>query len=117
MTAACLVIRKSVFEGVGGLNEANLGVAFNDVDLCLKVRETGKRLVWTPFAELYHHESASRGFDQDMIGRARFQTEIYYMQTQWGSILSSDPYHNPNLSLLELDCVLAFPPRVVKPWK
>lgn len=117
VTAACLVIRKSVFQDVGGLNEANLGVAFNDVDLCLKVRQTGKRLVWTPFAELYHHESASRGFDQDMVGRARFQTEIDYMQEQWGAVLSSDPYHNPNLSLLELDCVLAFPPRVTKPWK
>jgi GT2 family glycosyltransferase len=117
VTAACLVIEKSVFDEVDGLNETNLGVAFNDVDLCLKVRETGRRLVWTPFAELYHHESASRGFDQDMVGRARFQTEIDYMQEQWGSVLSSDPFHNPNLSLLELDCVLAFPPRVMKPWK
>ncbi|MCW4151728.1 glycosyltransferase family 2 protein [Halomonas sp. 18H] len=99
VTAACLLIRKSVFESVGGLNETDLAVAFNDVDLCLKVREAGYRNVWTPHAELYHHESVSRGADDSPKKHARFKREIAYMRRTWGPQLDSDPAYNPNLTL------------------
>ncbi|MES3674761.1 glycosyltransferase family 2 protein [Halomonas elongata] len=99
VTAACLLIRKSLFELVGGLNEKELAVAFNDVDLCLKVREAGYRNVWTPHAELYHHESVSRGADDSPKKHARFKREIAYMRRAWGPQLDSDPAYNPNLTL------------------
>jgi len=91
VTAACMMMRRSVFETVGGFDE-KLAVAFNDVDLCLRVREAGLRIVWTPYAELYHHESATRGYDLD-------PTELDYMRTRWGAALLRDPYYNPNLTL------------------
>jgi len=116
-TAACLLVRRDVFDAVDGLDETHLGVAFNDVDLCLKIVESGKRVVWTPFAELKHHESASRGEDNDHRKRARFQREIDYMKARWAPIIRSDPYYNPNLSLLDFNCALAFPPRAPVPWK
>ncbi|NHN37619.1 glycosyltransferase family 2 protein [Pseudomaricurvus alcaniphilus] len=99
VTAACLLVRKSVFEQVGGLNEKDLKVAFNDVDLCLKVRAAGYRNLWTPYAELYHHESVSRGEDNSPEKQQRFQDEIRYMRKTWGSELDSDPAYNPNLTL------------------
>lgn len=116
VTAACLLMRKAVFDQVGRLDEANLAVAFNDVDLCLKVREAGYLLVWTPFAELYHLESASRGPDTAPDKIQRFMREIDYMNRRWGESLQYDPYYNPNLTLDAEDYSLAFPPRVVKPW-
>ncbi len=76
VTAACLLLRKAVFEEVGGLNEEHLAIAFNDVDLCLKVREAGYRNLWTPYAELYHHESISRGADDNAKKRARAAGEV-----------------------------------------
>ncbi|WP_053070808.1 glycosyltransferase family 2 protein [Halomonas sp. PR-M31] len=99
VTAACLLLRKTVFEQVGGLNEESLTVAYNDVDLCLKVREAGYRNLWTPHAELYHHESVSRGADDNPKKRARAQREIDYMRRTWGPQLDSDPAYNPNLTL------------------
>ena len=99
VTAACLLVRKSVFESVGGLNEEHLAVAFNDVDLCLKVREAGYRNLWTPHAELYHHESVSRGADDSPKKHARFKREVSYMRRTWGPQLDSDPAYNPNLTL------------------
>lgn len=99
VTAACLLVRKPVFEEVGGLNEESLTVAYNDVDLCLKVREAGYRNLWTPYAELYHHESVSRGTDDNPKKRARAQREIDYMRRTWGPQLDSDPAYNPNLTL------------------
>lgn len=116
VTAACLLMRKSVFEEVGGLDEKHLAVAFNDVDLCLRVRETGRLVVWTPFAELYHLESASRGPDTALSKIHRFMREIDYMGKRWGEALQRDPYYNPNLTLDTEDYSLAFPPRIVKPW-
>ncbi|PZR49122.1 glycosyltransferase family 2 protein [Paraburkholderia fungorum] len=112
VTAACLVIRKSVYDEVGGFDET-LAVAFNDVDFCLRVREAGYRNVWTPYAELYHHESASRGNDMDADKFARFATEVRKMEHRWGPVLETDPAYNPNLSLSikARPFTLAEPPR------
>ncbi|MGZ8172764.1 MAG: glycosyltransferase family 2 protein [Methylobacter sp.] len=112
VTAACLVIRKAIYEQVGGLNETDLAVAFNDVDFCLRVREAGYRNVWTPYAELYHHESASRGRERTRAKQARFAREIAYMKSCWGHILFNDPAYSPNLTLIREDFSLAWPPRV-----
>jgi len=98
VTAACLLVRKSVYQQVGGLDEENLQVAFNDVDFCLKVSEAGYRNLWTPFAELYHHESQTRGADDSPEKKARFESEKAYMQARWGTRLSLDPYYSPNLT-------------------
>jgi O-antigen biosynthesis protein len=107
VTAACLLVRKSIFLSVGGLDEKELSVAFNDVDFCLKVRAAGHRNVWTPFAEFYHHESASRGFEDTPEKTARFRREIEVMQQRWGTLLTSDPAYNPNLSLEGEDFAIA----------
>jgi glycosyltransferase involved in cell wall biosynthesis len=117
VTGACLVMRRRVFDEVGGLDEVNLSVAFNDVDFCLRLRELGYRILWTPYAELCHLESASRGRDDIPIQEDRFKREIAYMSKRWGDRLFSDPYYNPNLSLETSDFSLAFPPRAAKLWK
>lgn len=97
VTAACLLIRKEVFEEVGGLDES-LAVAFNDVDFCLKLRAAGYRNVWTPFAELIHHESLSRGRDFTPAKAQRFAGEYATMQQRWGQQLLNDPYYSPHLT-------------------
>jgi O-antigen biosynthesis protein len=111
VTAACLVVRKAVYQEVGGLEETKLKVSYNDVDFCLRLREAGYRNVWTPYAELYHHESATRPRDQDPAQRERVEREEGYMRTRWGALLEQDPAHNPNLSLAAEDFRLAWPPR------
>lgn len=111
VTAACLLVRRAVFEQVGGLDES-LRVAFNDIDFCLRVREAGYHNLWTPFAELYHHESASRGSEDTPEKRARFIGEVEAMQRRWGARLLDDPAWNPNLSLTSLNAEYAFPPRL-----
>ena len=101
VTAACLLLRKSVFEAVGGLNERELQVAFNDVDLCLKVQKAGYRNIWTPHAKLYHHESISRGIDNTREKRARFERESTYLRKAWSEYLDNpgrDPYYSPFLT-------------------
>lgn len=103
VTAACLLLRKTVFEEAGRLNEPDLAVAYNDVDLCLKVREAGYRNLWTPYAELYHHESISRGADDTPKKRARWLRESAYMRRTWGDALDHDPAYNPNLTLVHED--------------
>lgn len=103
VTGACMLVRKSVYEEVGGLNEKYLAIAFNDVDLCLKVRAAGYRNLWTPYAELYHHESVSRGSDNSAAKRARANYEADYMRDVWGQELMNDPYYNPNLTLVHED--------------
>jgi GT2 family glycosyltransferase len=113
VTAACLVISKKIYQEVGGLNE-DLAVAFNDVDFCLRVQELGYRNVWTPYAELYHHESATRGSDMDPDKYQRFLKEIRWMEDRWNDHLKFDPAYNPNLSLSTevLPFTLASPPRL-----
>ena len=103
VTAAVLLLRKEVYEAVGGLDEQNLVVALNDVDLCLKVRETGYRNLWTPYAELYHHESISRGLDDTPEKKARFISEHTFMREKWQGKLQPDPYYNPNLTQVRED--------------
>jgi glycosyltransferase involved in cell wall biosynthesis len=111
VTAACMLIKKSVFVEAGGFDEENLSVAFNDVDLCLKIREKGYRIVFTPFAQLFHHESVSRGDDYHPVRIARFNQENEFMKKKWGKLLRYDPAYNPNLSLEREDFNLAWPPR------
>lgn len=116
VTAACLAIRRDVFLEVGGLNETDLKVAFNDVDLCLRIRQAGYRILWTPFAELYHFESVSRGSDLAPEKVVRFRAECRYMVDTWKPQLMNDPFYNPNFENLEQEYQLAFPPRRKKPW-
>lgn len=97
VTAACLLIRRQVFDEVGGLDES-LTVAFNDVDFCLRVRAAGYLNLWTPFAELIHHESVSRGRDLTPAKARRFAEEYVTMQRRWGADLLSDPYYSPHLT-------------------
>lgn len=98
-TAACLMIPASVYREVGGLDEG-YAVAFNDVDLCMKIRRAGYLIVFTPFAELYHHESKSRGSENTPEKVARFNSEVARFEERWGAQLEKgDPYYNPNLTL------------------
>nr|MBP8257395.1 glycosyltransferase [Opitutaceae bacterium] len=110
VTAACLVVRRSVFEQVGGLDE-ELAVAFNDIDFCLKVQKAGFRNLWTPFAECYHHESASRGAEDTPEKHERFRKEVEIMLQRWREQIAHDPAYNPNLTLELTDFSLAAPPR------
>lgn len=116
VTGACLVTRREVFDEVGGLDEGKLKVAFNDIDFCLKIRQRGYRIIFTPFAELYHLESATRGSDETGPNRVRFEKERAVLQERWKSVLFNDPYYNPNLTLDHENFSFAFPPRVRKPW-
>jgi GT2 family glycosyltransferase len=111
VTGACLVVRKSVYEELGGLNEADLQVAFNDVDFCIRALKAGYRNIWTPYAELYHHESATRGIDDTPAKRARARQEWRYMQSRWPYEMTYDPAYSPNLAIEFEDFSLAWPPR------
>lgn len=103
VTAACMMMKRSVFEEVGGLEE-ELKVAFNDVDLCLRIREKGHLIVYDPYVELYHYESKTRGAEDTKEKVRRFQGEIEYMRSHWIDILKNgDPVYNPNLSLKKWD--------------
>lgn len=103
VTAACMLVKREVFEAVGGLSE-ELAVAFNDIDFCLKVRELGKLVVYNPYAELYHYESKSRGLEDTPEKISRFNKEIITFQKKWPDILrDGDPYYNPNLTLESQD--------------
>ena len=99
VTAACMMVKRSVYEQVGGLTEA-LAVAFNDIDFCLKVREAGKLVVYNPYAELFHYESKSRGLEDSPEKVERFNSEVEILLSRWrGRIEQGDPYYNPNLTL------------------
>ena len=111
VTAACMLLPKYVYLQVGGMDE-ELAVAFNDVALCLAIGQAGYRIVWTPYAELYHHESATRGYEDNPEKIARFLREVEYMQQRWGHRLKFDPAFNPNLHDLREDFALARPPRL-----
>lgn len=114
VTGACLVLRKDVYAGVLGFDERHLPAAFNDVDLCLKIVDRGYRIVWTPYASLLHHESATQGVPSDPERLLRGQIAAEVVRRRWGVLLASDPFYNPNLSLDNADYTLAFPPRVGK---
>jgi GT2 family glycosyltransferase len=112
VTAACMAIRHEVFHELGGFDEA-LPIAYNDVDLCIRLRKAGWRIIWTPMVELYHHESASIGRHDSGPRAEQFSCAVALMRQRWGSILDSDPFYNRNLSL-ERPYKLAFPPREAK---
>jgi GT2 family glycosyltransferase len=116
VTAACMVLKRAAFEDVGGFDDANLPVAYNDVDLCLRLRERGYRILWTPHAELYHFESASRPSDSSPEEKQRYERECAYLKARWHHEVARDPFYNPNLTIAAEDYSLAWPPRVGKPW-
>ncbi len=111
VTAACLAVDRKKYLGVGGMDEQSLAVAYNDVDLCLKLRRAGYLNVWTPHAELYHHESATRGRDVSPEKRLRLKAEAAVMNERWGMREYQDPYYHPALSRKCEDFSLAG-----KPW-
>ena len=106
VTGACMMVKTSSFRNVGGFDE-DFGVAFNDVDLCMKIRNNGDKVVFTPYAELYHYESKSRGMEDTPEKVARFNKEIALFEKKWPDILKKgDPYYNPNLTLKSQFCYL-----------
>lgn len=116
VTAACLVVRRRVFEDVAGMDEKNLPIAFNDIDFCLRLAERGYQNIWTPYAEFYHYESASRGYENTPEKLERFEIESRYMKQRWQELLVNDPAYNLNLSIGREPFMLSFPPRITKPW-
>ncbi len=116
VTAACLMVKRSLWQKLNGLDEENLAIAFNDVDFCLRIREAGLRVVYTPYAMLYHHESVSRGKDDTPDKIARAKAEADYIRLRWKHLLSHDPFYNPNLNYARPDFRLSHAPRVQKPW-
>jgi O-antigen biosynthesis protein len=117
VTAACLMLRKELYQQLGGMNETHLQIFYNDVDLCLRLREMGKRVVWTPEVELIHQEGVTRGPADTTAKQQRFLREIDYMKQKWGKLLSEDPMYNPNLSMDRWGLGLASPSRFRKPWR
>lgn len=103
VTAACMLLRRDVWEKMNGL-DTEWAVAFNDVDLCMRIRQAGYLIVWTPFAELYHYEFRSRGIEDTPEKQARFRSEVFRFRQRWKKELETgDPYYNPNLTLDRLD--------------
>jgi len=107
---------RSLYLQLGGLNELRLPVAFNDVDYCLRVWEAGYRVIWTPYAELCHHESLSRGGDLTPDKTVRARGEAAYMRSRWKHVLQHDPFYNPNFSYNRPDFSLSHAPIVPTPW-
>jgi GT2 family glycosyltransferase len=117
VTAACMLVRRNAFAEVGGFDEKFI-FAFSDVDLCLRLREAGWRIVWTPSAELYHKESASMGLHHARGRETQWAAELALIHGRWGEQLLSDPHYSPNLSLDALELwEPAFPRRVSYPWR
>ncbi len=119
VTAACLVMQKAVFEEIGGFDERNLPLTYSDVDLCLRIREAGYRIVWTPHAELFHYGSALHDPETETSADRveLLNLETGYMSRRWGQVLGCDPYYNPNLRLDGSGFGLASPPRIALPWR
>lgn len=116
VTAACMMVSRKIFDLVGGFEET-LSVAFNDVDLCLHIQKAGYHNVYNPHVEMYHHESKSRGTEDNEEKVRRFQTEIEFMRTNWIQLLKSgDPCYNPNLTLASWNYGLRVDGKGVKPW-
>lgn len=111
VTAACLLVKRTTFDQVGGLDK-DLKLALGDVDFCLRVQQAGYRNVWTPYAECIHYESASRGYETTPEKQSRFETERAFLRERWGEALFKDPFYSPNLTLDAEDFSLAWPPRV-----
>ncbi len=117
VTGACLAMRREVFLNIGGLDEQNLAVAFNDVDMCLRLGDHGYRVVYTPFAELFHLESQSRGMPDTPEKHAREMREVNHLWRTWRPMFDQDPYSNPNLKAAWMEPLHLCPPRRAKPWR
>ena len=97
LTGACVALRRSVYQEIGGLDEDGLQVTWNDTDLCLKVEAAGYDVLWTPYARLFHIEQASRGSDDVPSARTRFERERAHLRRRWGARLDADPWFSPML--------------------
>jgi GT2 family glycosyltransferase len=117
VTGACLATRKSTFLEMGGLDQVDLTVGYNDTDYCMRVMQSGLRVLYTPYAELVHHESKSRGSDFAGPKLCRFLEEQAIVRARWPELLNNDPFYNPNLSLTSTDFDIAWPPRRSNPWQ
>lgn len=119
VTGACLAIRRELFTALGGFDAERLAVDFSDVDLCLRAEAAGYRVLWTPFARLLHHESATRGPYASVAKRARWEAEAAAMRERWGARLHRDPWYSPSLGILpeERTFEVAFPPRWWRPGR
>ncbi|GAB0120166.1 glycosyltransferase family 2 protein [Acidisoma sp. 7E03] len=117
VTGACLALRREIYDAVGGLNEEQLPISFNDVDFCLRIRAKGFRIIWTPFARLYHLESATRGLAENPERIAQSAREADYMRHQWGTTLDQDPFYNPAFDRRDHSFKLASSPRIKKQWR
>lgn len=115
VTGACLVTSRDTWTMIGGMDEDRLAIAYNDVDYCLRLRSIGLRVVVTPEARLVHHESISRGYDDDPRRRARLEAELNVMKDRWGPELTFDPAYNPNLDFSETGFGIDPNPRVPHP--
>jgi len=112
VTAACLLVRREVFEQVEGLDEQNLAIDLNDIDFCLRLRSAGYRVIWSAQAELFHHESATRGHPTRPDQMARYTAERRYFCDRWKDWLGADPAYNPNLTLDDASWAVAASPRI-----
>jgi GT2 family glycosyltransferase len=99
VTAACMLVKKEAFERVGGFDQESFAVAYNDIDLCLRLRQAGYLITYTPYAELLHHESVSRGYEDSPEKLARFEREYEEMCRRWNRVLIQDPYYNDNCDM------------------
>ena len=117
VTAACMAVSRAVFDRVGGFDERNLFPSFNDVDLCLRIRQAGCRVIWTPHALLHRQETTEQGAKVGLERQRVALKESVHMRERWGDMLDHDPFWNPNLSLQSSDPRISFPPRVARPWR
>jgi GT2 family glycosyltransferase len=116
VTAACCALRRDLFLDAGGFDAKTFAVHYNDIDLCLRLRQRGFRIVWTPFAELIHRGSASLGLTASASQRPGFAEEARALRERWGAFLADDPFFSPNLATYSPEFLPAFPPRAAKPW-
>lgn len=116
VTAACMLTKRELFISLGGLDAEHFPVEFNDVDYCLRVRDRGQRVVFTPYAALYHYESASRKVEAEKSKSHRIRQEERHFCRRWKRVLSRDPFYNPNLSRVRADFSLSHAPIVKRPW-
>lgn len=116
VTAACLVLRRAVWREVGGMNAEDFAVAYNDVDLCLKLAARGLKILYTPHATLLHRESQSRGQPDTPAKIEQQFRELKALRRHWSQRLAADPHYNPNLSIYDDQSSLAWPPRLARPW-
>jgi GT2 family glycosyltransferase len=113
----CMLVRRNAYLEVGGFDEENLKIAFNDIDFCLKLLQRGARILYTPYVELYHHEHASRGSEYTAANEQRFTREIEFMKKKWKETLLTDRNYNPEPVSRSRTFRACFPPRVTKPWQ